>query len=506
MRRAWLSLVVALVACARGGDALEPDAGAAPDATMADAAPPDTGEPDAGPTGPCAPSDWCDGRDNDCDGEMDEEGAESACHLLHAEPLCVDGACAVGSCESGWADCDVDAASGCEVDLRDTGRHCGSCDVACGAGTACVAGACAPDPIAGLAAHSGVSCARRQSGALFCWGGTQLEDGTLFGLVSTRPAPVPYFDDAVDLDASDHICVVRGSGEVWCWGFNGYGQLGRGSVVGDHGIPGGSARTPGPALGLADAEEVVTGQAHTCARRRDGSVSCWGYAEYGQVGYGGTGGALPVVTIPVDVVDLPDATSLAAGAYHSCATRSGGSVVCWGRNTAGQLTGVDGTSVDQRRPVAVDGVSGAVQVAARGWLFNQQACARTSAGRVVCWGGLGSDYTSYPPTEIAGLEGVVDISAGTFHWCVVGDDGVARCWGGNSEGQLGDGTYDARAAPTPVIGLTGVVEVAAGASHTCARTLGGDVQCWGVNTSGELGDGTVISRPRPALVSGWPAP
>ncbi len=65
----------------------------------------------------------------------------SPCRLAHATPSCAGGACAIGSCDAGWADCDGNAANGCEADLhsRDT---CGGCSAKCATGSVCSAAGC----------------------------------------------------------------------------------------------------------------------------------------------------------------------------------------------------------------------------------------------------------------------------------------------------------------------------------------------------------------------------
>jgi alpha-tubulin suppressor-like RCC1 family protein len=74
--------------------------------------------------------------------------------------------------------------------------------------------------------------------------------------------------------------------------------------------------------------------------------------------------------------------------------------------------------------------------------------------------------------------------------CAIRDsDGTVWCWGGNANGQLGDGTMIDSATPTRVVGVTGAVEVAAGADTTCARSSDGSVGCWGDDSAGQLGDG-----------------
>jgi alpha-tubulin suppressor-like RCC1 family protein len=73
------------------------------------------------------------------------------------------------------------------------------------------------------------------------------------------------------------------------------------------------------------------------------------------------------------------------------------------------------------------------------------------------------------------------------------------CWGANEAGQLGDATTTARVHATPVAGLAGVVQISAGAAHTCARRGDGGLWCWGSNTSGQLGDGVLLTHSGPLL-------
>jgi len=117
--------------------------------------------------------------------------------------------------------------------------------------------------------------------------------------------------------------------------------------------------------GLADAVEIVGGGAHTCARRAGGSVVCWGYNYLGQLGVGST---RPTSSNrPLAVRGLSDAVQLAAGRYHTCARRQTGAVACWGLNRKGELG--DGGTTDRPSPGRVGSITDAQFLAAGRWHF-----------------------------------------------------------------------------------------------------------------------------------------
>ncbi|HEY5379156.1 MAG TPA: Ig-like domain repeat protein [Pseudolabrys sp.] len=205
------------------------------------------------------------------------------------------------------------------------------------------------------------------------------------------------------------------------------------------------------------------------------------------------------------------AISISTGGYHSCALTSAGGVQCWGSNARGQLG--DGTLVDHFTPADVPGLTSGVIAIAAG---DAHTCALTSAGGVKCWGynsngqlGDGTaDYDSHPdPGDVSGLtSGVIAITAGYDSTCALTSAGGIKCWGHNEYGQLGDGTTLQRFTPVDVNGMTSGVSAIASSSaadgHMCALTNLGGAKCWGDNAYGALGDGTTTPRYTPVDVVG----
>ena len=200
--------------------------------------------------------------------------------------------------------------------------------------------------------------------------------------------------------------------------------------------------------------------------------------------------------------------SLGAGDDHSCAVSSLGVVKCWGYNNYGQLG--TGDQVSHPAPTAVSGLTEPVSAVTNGTGFS---CALTRAGGVYCWGlnstgqlGRGDTTSSFTPVAATGLgTDVTAISAGATHACALTSSGGLKCWGGNTKGQLGDGTTTRRLTAVNVSGLTsGVTGFDAGSEHNCAVS-GGAVKCWGANGSGQLGLTGMTYRTTPISVSGLPA-
>ena len=289
-----------------------------------------------------------------------------------------------------------------------------------------------------------------------------------------------------------HSCVLRTTADVWCWGTDSYGELGDGAA--------GHRAVPAPVTGLTGVRDVAVGLNHSCAVLQAGTVWCWGFNGYGQLG-DGTGSDR---ASPVQVDGLSGMVAVAGGFNHTCALGGSGSVWCWGMNSAGQVAGVP-EGVSYVEPVKVPGLADAVELS----LADFSSCARSSDGRVRCWGenvagaiGDGTTTNRSVPTLVSGITTATGLG-GDGHPCALLVDATVRCWGYNAFGELGDGTSTDRLVPVKVAGLAGVKQIASGGNHTCALLLAGTVACWGLNDDHQLGRTTPTdSDPIPTTVPG----
>jgi len=177
----------------------------------------------------------------------------------------------------------------------------------------------------------------------------------------------------------------------------------------------------------------------------------------------------------------------------------------------------DGTTVDKNTPVDVMGLTRGARVIAAG---GYHTCAVTAAGGAKCWGdnsqgqlGNGAEADKTAPSQVIGLSRDISaISAGSglvgesesfvsAHTCAVNTAGGVLCWGNNDDGELGAGGAIDQNIPVEAAGLSaGISAIAAGGLHTCALTTAGAVKCWGDNTQGQIGNGTTIDSLTPVDV------
>ena len=149
-----------------------------------------------------------------------------------------------------------------------------------------------------------------------CWGDGITSPAGMTGLTSNIASLAA---------GGNHSCALTPGGGVKCWGENGSGQIGDGTTT--------ARSAPVNVSGLASgASALAAGAYHTCALLAGGGVKCWGSDGFGQLGIG----TLTRHLTPVDVVEsiLPQLTvNYTAGQPGSTFTLTG-----WNFPASGSVT------------------------------------------------------------------------------------------------------------------------------------------------------------------------
>jgi Fibronectin type III domain/Regulator of chromosome condensation (RCC1) repeat/Putative Ig domain len=311
------------------------------------------------------------------------------------------------------------------------------------------------------------------------------------------------------------------SGKAYCWGDNGFGELGDGSTAGSS-VPV-AVDTSGVLAGKT-LTQIAAGGGFTCALDTAGAAYCWGLNNWGNLGDGSTtSSGVPVAVDTGGVLAGKTLTQIAVGGEHACALDSSGAAYCWGLNSSGELGA--GSTADSSVPEAVDaGGVLAGKTLTQITAGDESTCAVDTEGVAYCWGlnnygqlgdGSGAVFSTVPVEVDAGgaLAGRTLITAGESDACALDTAGAAYCWGGNAYGELGDGSTVAASIPVPV-DASGVLagktltQITAGgaADHTCSVDAAGAAYCWGDDDGGDLGDDTNGTQSDVPVLAGPQAP
>jgi len=268
-----------------------------------------------------------------------------------------------------------------------------------------------------------------------------------------------------------------------------------------------------------DLLEISAGTYHTCARKRNGNVYCWGWDDRGQAGNYPNA---TCVSSPNQCIDKPTrvsslgglttATQLDAGTDHNCALDASGKAYCWGSAGYGQVG--DGNYGD--RPIAIPVSGGLTFTSITAGTYN--SCGTTANG-LYCWGnGIPSNAGTLAhgplPQQIYSATGLapIGVSVGYQHVCAQWVSGTYRetnCWGGNLYGQSGSTASSyALLGQGPYSVGTSVLRVTTQNNFTCVDQPGPNpsVQCFGDNYWGQLGNGQFVNNSNAQTVGGQTLP
>lgn len=277
------------------------------------------------------------------------------------------------------------------------------------------------EPVREVTTGNTHACAIGLDGAAWCWGSN--DDGELGDGTSTQrlvPTRVIGLDSTAQMAAGDRFTCARTMDDRgWCWGRNASGQLGDGTRVARH--------RPVLVTALGALADIAAGRQHACARTHDGHAFCWGdntHRQLGCAGYTSPACTDPALNEPrpVRVPGVDRVSQLALGDAHSCARRFNDTVACWGErtNSAGQVGyGLDAWPEDWAAMQLAAGPNGSCAVmdssAVRCWGdFAFDAFDRGENAQ-----------RSYELPEVRGATTVV---MGDRLTCVRLGDASARCW------------------------------------------------------------------------------
>ena len=326
-----------------------------------------------------------------------------------------------------------------------------------------------------IAAGIAHTCAITPEGGVQCWGNNdygQLGNGTQKG--SNIPVDVIGIGGGTTIVAGgNHTCVLT-DGDVWCWGQNSQGQLGDGSRT-DRNIP---------VKVLSNVLDITAGLDYTCAIMNYGQVMCWGNNDQGQV----ADGTRIDRTTPVRAALISSISNVDAGRNQSCGLTDAGLLRCLNGGNARDLGGVipePGQSPEINLDVAVN-------------RFGTLVMALIENGVPVAFQGGRFE-------AINDVRHALDVDSGLGHVCALIEDGTVSCWGSNSYGQLGRNSKISSSDPQLVLNVSSAWQLAVGKNHACVLITSAipgkdDIQCWGLNSDGQLGNGTYVNSLIPVFV------
>jgi len=318
----------------------------------------------------------------------------------------------------------------------------------------------------------------------------------------TRPGLVKELPDVVDIVAGGmHTVCLDKAGEVWTFGCNDEGALGRPTPEEEDTFVPGKVEIGGKVI------QISGGDSHSAALTEDGRVFAWGTFRdsSGPIGLVKPGGPQ---TTPLKVLENVVIKKISSGEHHMAMLSVDGDLYSFGNAEQGQLGRVSSIFSQRggRRGLDMLLQPDKIHISKRSthftdvWAGNYDTFAMTSEGEMLVMGlnnynqlGVNEGLTFFMPTVSPSFTSKKwqQISVGQHHALGLDDKGKVYAIGRSDYGRLGLGSEGDRKVPTLVPDLAEMtcVEVACGSTVSFAVAEDGACFSWGMGTNSQLGTG-----------------
>ena len=344
----------------------------------------------------------------------------------------------------------------------------------------------------------------KTNGTLWAWGRNEYGQLGLGNTTASLSSPVQIGSlntwVSIGSGAYQQCFAVDTSNNTWVWGNNDYGQLGLGDRV----------HRSSPTLLAGSWRTLAVGDRNMYGVKTNGTLWSWGMESYtGTLGLGS--GTPNGMSSPTQIGSLTTWVSVTAGYRSGAAIRTDNSIWTWGNTnySPGPITFNNAIGVSNTpSPTQIGSLTIWNSVSAGA---EHSAAVRTD-GTLWTWGlngnyqlGLSDTIHRSSPTQVGSLTNWKSVAAGSFHTAAIKTDGTLWVWGNNISGQLGLNDTSQRISPVQVGALNTWDSVfSEGTSNsTIAKTTNGQLWGWGYNIQGQLGLNDTANRSSPVQVASF---